>query len=105
MKNPIAQYDHDEGIAVIGGFVYRGRGISALRGRYIFGDLSKTGGDGRLFYLTKKNDVVEFRLPGRVNLNLWLLGFGRDARGEIYVLGNTTGVPFKKTGVVLKIIP
>jgi len=104
LKGPIAQYDHDEGTAVIGGFVYRGSGIPALQGRYIFGDLSKTGGSGRLFYLTNENKVVEFPLPGSTALNLWLFGFGQDASGEVYVLGNTTGVPFKKTGVVLKIV-
>lgn len=32
-----------------------------------------------------------------------MLGFGQDARGEIYVLGNTTGVPFGDTGMVHRI--
>ncbi|HEA70161.1 MAG TPA: hypothetical protein ENI07_25610 [Desulfobacterales bacterium] len=104
MNDPIAQYDHDEGTAVIGGFVYRGSGISALQGRYIFGDLSKTGANGRLFYLTNENRVVEFPLPGGTALNLWLFGFGQDASGEVYVLGNKTGVPFNETGIVFKIV-
>lgn len=104
LNDPIAQYDHDEGTAVIGGFVYRGSGISALQGRYIFGDLSKTGANGRLFYLTNENRVVEFPLPGGTALNLWLFGFGQDASGEVYVLGNKTGVPFNETGIVFKIV-
>ncbi len=103
--DPVAQYDHDEGTAVIGGFVYRGSAIPALRGRYVFGDFSKTGGDGRLFYLPGRDELVEFRLVGQDTLSQWLLGFGQDANGEIYVLGNTTGVPFEDTGVVLKIVP
>ena len=30
--DPVAQYDHDEGVSVTGGFVYRGQQISDLRG-------------------------------------------------------------------------
>jgi glucose/arabinose dehydrogenase len=33
--DPIAQYDHDEGLAVVGGYVYRGSGVPALQGRYV----------------------------------------------------------------------
>ena len=35
---PVAQYDHDEGRAVSGGFVYRGIGIPELQGKYVFTD-------------------------------------------------------------------
>ena len=42
---PVAQYDHDEGLAVAGGFVYRGSGVPALQGRYLFTDIV----NGRLF--------------------------------------------------------
>ena len=41
---PVAIYDHDEGLAVTGGFAYRGR-IPALRGKFVFGDIAR----GRLF--------------------------------------------------------
>ena len=41
LRDPIAQYDtHHEGHSVIGGFVYRGRAIRDLVGRYVFGDFS-----------------------------------------------------------------
>ena len=36
---PVAIYDHDEGRAVSGGFAYYGR-IEALRGKFVFGDVS-----------------------------------------------------------------
>ena len=42
---PVAQYDHDEGFAIAGGFVYRGDAIAELRGRYVFSDIAR----GRLF--------------------------------------------------------
>lgn len=117
--DPVAEYDHDEGVAVIGGFVYRGRKFPTLRGRYVFGDNT-----GRLFLLRRKelgrrnrislaigrgirstSKIAEFRLLEQDDLGLSLLGFGQDTSGELYVLGNTNGVPFGETGVVLRIAP
>ena len=48
-------------------------------------------------------------LPGGA-LSLALLGFGQDAAGEIYALGNISGIPFPDpvsgpTGRVLKLVP
>ncbi len=103
--DPIAQYDHDEGLAIIGGFVYRGSAVPSLRGRYVFGEFAQTfGNDGRLFFL-QGGTVREFRLAGQRELGLSLLGMGQDAAGELYVLANGTGTPFGKTGVVLRIEP
>ena len=104
--DPIAEYDHDEGISVIGGFVYRGDAIPQLRGRYVFGDFARSSTEfGRLFFLNPANQIREFRLVGQDSLGLKLDGFGQDADGELYVLGNTTGTPFGETGVVLRIAP
>ena len=36
-------------------------------------------------------------LPGS-KVSLAVLGIGQDAHGEIYVMGNVSGVPFGKTG-------
>ena len=43
---PLAAYSHRDGDAVSGGFVYRGQAIPALRGKFVFGDLTT----GRLFF-------------------------------------------------------
>jgi hypothetical protein len=43
---PVAQYSHRDGDAISSGFVYRGTLMPALRGKYIFGDITT----GRLFY-------------------------------------------------------
>jgi glucose/arabinose dehydrogenase len=104
--DPIAEYDHDEGIAVVGGFVYRGDAIPGLRGRYVFGDFARSFTEfGRLFFLSAAGRIREFRLVGQDALGLKLDGFGQDAAGELYVMGNTTGTPFGDTGVVLRIVP
>ena len=65
---PVAQYDHDEGFAIGGGFVYQGKGIPALRGKYVFTDIVR----GRVFFFEAENlrpqepselaDIEELRL-------------------------------------------
>ncbi|MCB1985547.1 MAG: PQQ-dependent sugar dehydrogenase [Burkholderiales bacterium] len=103
--DPIVQYDHDEGTAIIGGFIYRGGAIASLQQAYVFGDVSRTGnGDGRLFY-TNGAEILELDLTERDATGFWVLGFGQDADGELYVLGNSTGVPFETTGTVYKLVP
>ncbi len=114
---PVAEYDHDEGIAIVGGFVYRGSMIPQLQGRYVFGDFLRSfgGNNGRLFFLNKKDlvrnngtmtsKISEFRIKGQDNLGMTLLGLGQDAKGELYVLANMTAVPSGETGVVMKVAP
>jgi glucose/arabinose dehydrogenase len=42
LVDPVVEYSHDQvGIAVVGGYVYRGSAVPALAGRYVFADLSK----------------------------------------------------------------
>jgi glucose/arabinose dehydrogenase len=109
LTDPLAEYSHDDGIAVIGGFVYRGSAVLALPGKYVFGDLAGPGTvSGRLFYLDDLNSgtIKEFRIGNdERSLGLLLKGFGQDANGEIYVLGDTNIGPTGTTGRILKIIP
>ncbi len=111
--DPVAEYDHEEGIAVVGGFVYRGSEITPLKGRYVFGDfINPADGRGRLFHLATPNarrdglrhsDIREATVDGLDGTNLIVLGFGQDAAGELYLLTNQTGVPFGETGEVHRI--
>lgn len=120
---PVAAYDHDPpadwncrsdvGRAVVGGFVYRGRDLPELRGKYVFGDLV----DGRLLFA----DTKEMRRGGKELAQLYdlmlydesgkrvtmrdLAGdtrvdlrFGRDADGELYLLSKANGKVWKVTG-------
>jgi Glucose / Sorbosone dehydrogenase len=45
---PVLQYGHTAagGVAIAGGFVYRGKAVPGLRGKYVFGDIST----GRVWY-------------------------------------------------------
>jgi glucose/arabinose dehydrogenase len=82
LVQPIYVYDHHRhDCSVIGGYVYRGTGVSALRGRYVFGDWCT----GRIWSLRVVGGrATDVRLePVRAPL---LVSFGEDARGELYAL-------------------
>jgi glucose/arabinose dehydrogenase len=113
LTDPIADYDHHDGvgtantrIAIVGGFVYRGREVRDLRGHYIFGDYGHFGApvNGQVFILNGSDHHIEsLQLQGQSSLGLAMFGFGEDARGEVYVMGSGTGVFKGTTGKVLRI--
>jgi glucose/arabinose dehydrogenase len=108
------EYDHNEGISITGGFVYRGTRIPELYGKYIFGDLAlKTApvrADGRLFYADLQAGTIKaFPLPqfgGSAILpnGLTVHGFGQDEDGELYALVTNTSAN-GTGGIVYKLAP
>ena len=125
---PVAAYDHnpapgwnctsDVGVAVAGGFVYRGKDVPALRGKYVFGDLV----DGRVL-VTEAREMRRGHAPATIHrLNLFTpagipvrmqdlsapgtpgdpnrvdLRFGTDARGALYIIAKANGKIWKVTG-------
>lgn len=104
---PVTEYNHTVGIAIVSGHVYRGSRMPALRGLYLFGDFSTTFGapDGHLFFLDPANPSQPFRLrlPNDAPFGLYLKGFGRDARGELYALATRNLGPSGATGVLLRL--
>lgn len=109
LTNPVAEYSHDDGIAVLGGYLYRGSTVSALTDKYILGDFSTTfaAPKGRLFYTDLATGVIHELQIGNDGrpFGLFLKGFGRDEAGEIYALASTNLGPSGATGQVLKIVP
>ena len=108
------EYDHNEGISITGGFVYRGSAIPQLYGKYVFGDLAlKTQpvrADGRLFYADLQAGTMNafplFQFGGSAVLpnGLTVHGFGQDADGELYALVTNTSAN-GIGGVVYKLAP
>jgi len=96
LVDPIAEYDHDTGRSITGGYVYRGDRIVNLQGRYVFADYFR-----RLFYLDDNNTILNFSLGSQTN-DL-IAGFGQDADRELYILTNETFAPVDVTGKLLKI--
>ncbi|MFA6046131.1 MAG: PQQ-dependent sugar dehydrogenase, partial [Phycisphaerales bacterium] len=106
---PIADYAHAaNGIAIVGGYIYRGSQNPSLTGLYLFGDFSTSFGaaNGQVFYLNpaQPSQIFKARL-GAANapLGKYLKGMGRDNNGEIYYLTSTVLGPTGTTGQVLRV--
>ena len=80
---PIADYAHKEGISITGGFVYRGKKIPSLVGKYVFADWM-----GPVWTLTdtKKPTWVREKLSISKDAGYWqVTSFGEDQAGELYM--------------------
>lgn len=104
---PVAQYDHDEGNAIAGGFEYTGNDLAGLKGKYVFGDIVK----GRLFYV----NIDDLKVGSQAQIHEWqvtldgvpktltqLCGadkvderFGIDRHGELYITTKPDGRIYK----------
>lgn len=119
---PVAAYDHnrdpgqtgDAGVAVNGGFVYRGE-IAELQGRYLFTDLVRgwvlsaeadqmARNDGAVEDLASIEEMRVF-VDGAETTFQELVGdkrvdlrFGADADGELYLVSKASGKIWKVTG-------
>jgi glucose/arabinose dehydrogenase len=77
---PIAEYSHEEGCSITGGFVYRGEDVPWAQGRYFYGDYCS----GLLWSLKRAGDGATVRrLRPKVPA---LSSFAEDGSGELYVL-------------------
>lgn len=82
--NPISEYPHSDGLSITGGFVYRGKQIPAIAGKYIFADWT-----GPVWALTnnKKEQWDREKLSISQDAGNWhIYSFGEDQAGEVYLL-------------------
>jgi glucose/arabinose dehydrogenase len=116
LTDPVIEYAHLSngglGLVVVGGYVYRGSAVRQLRGRYLFGDWSRAFGtpDGTLLTAAPRGSgawpMQELSIAGRPGgrLGHFLLGFGQDRSGEVYVLTTDMTGPAGATGRVYRIV-
>ena len=112
LRSPIIEYPHtyegeSVGVAVVGGYVYRGSELPDFSGTYVFGDWQK-----RLFVARPPDDggglwpteglVVAGTESG--DLGRYLQSFGRGPDGELYVLTSETR-ELSGNGAVYRIVP
>ena len=114
--DPVIEYPQARlggpGVAVVGGHMYRGRVLRQYRGRYLFGDWSRSFGqpNGSLFVANPRRQGLWQMQELRVNtsptgrMNSRLLGFGEDTAGEVYALTSQNAGPSGTTGRVLKLV-
>jgi glucose/arabinose dehydrogenase len=125
LRNPIIEYANSGntnansppesrfGVTVIGGHVYRGDRIERLEGRYVFGDFSRSfvPANGSLLSASPERHglwtIRELTVANSPNgrLNHYVLGFGQDDRGEVYVGVRDVLGPAGTTGRVYKLVP
>lgn len=87
-KPPLHEYDHSQGVAVVGGYVYRGTSLPGMAGRYLYTDVASTNlwaiqldGTGSLVSNTVAAD----------NLNA-IFSLGEDEAGELLAVSQDGAV-------------
>ena len=97
--------------AIIGGNVYRGSDIKALKGKYVFGTYSQSPAtrNGELFVADPTGmgpwSFSELSLKSSPNdIGALLKGMGEDNHGELYLTTSQVGGPSGNTGRVWKLV-
>jgi glucose/arabinose dehydrogenase len=85
---PVYDYGRNLGFSVIGGYVYRGAAMPALRGTYIFGDLSRRIFRFRYDAVGGISELANFIDPQVGSI----YALGEDDTGELYILTGSSGV-------------
>lgn len=83
---PIVAYGRSDGVAVTGGYVYRGGAIPALCGVYLYGDY----GSGKVWGLRYADGGLGTRRE-LLRTDHGISAFGEDAAGELYLLDHRAG--------------
>ena len=115
MIDPIVEYPNCnvtqdcKGLSITGGYVYRGS-HGPWQGKYFFGDWSKQFGvrDGRIYVASEsggKWTMEDVKVSNMPTFNSYVLAFGQDADGEVYVLTQDTTGPVGGLAKIYKILP
>ena len=124
LLEPVVAYKHMKGFArdpeakgtsVTGGYVYRGKQLPNLQGRYVFADWTKNWvkADGVLFAATRPatGDAKRWAMEtlkvaplAGDSLGVYIIALAEDADGELYILSNTTNGMNGRNGKVHKIV-
>lgn len=103
------------GVSITGGYVYRGKALPQLTGKYVFADWSLGMGVGNGILLIAERPAsgsgqwtaqplpVKDHPDGRVKAFIWSLG--EDDNGEIYVMTNGANMVSGTRGKVYKLVP
>jgi glucose/arabinose dehydrogenase len=120
LVEPILEYRHASlkkdpeafGISITGGYVYRGKALPELAGRYVFGDWSRNFGvpQGTLLVATRPAAEGAPWAVERIEVvpeltGVFVVGFGQDNDGELYVMTNGSNGLTPGKGRVWKLVP
>ena len=85
LVKPVAEYGHKHGCSVTGGYVYRGKLVKELFGKYIFGDFCT----GTIWTVDKD---ANFEMQELMKTDLNISSFGEDIQNELYVIDYRGGI-------------
>lgn len=89
--DPVAEYSHEFGCSVTGGFVYRGKRFDSMRGLYFFADYCS----GNIWTLDAAQRDREEAL--RLESGRSITSFGESESGELFVVDHE--------GALLRVVP
>lgn len=79
---PVAEYGHNDGCSVTGGYVYRGENLPELDGIYFYGDYC----NGRTWSLYFDDASGEWIATRFIDTGWQISSFGEDEQGELYLV-------------------
>jgi glucose/arabinose dehydrogenase len=80
LETPVAEYSHDFGASITGGYVYRGPNLPEWQGVYLYGDYMS----GRIWGLLRQPDN-EWQNAELFDTGFLITSFGEDESGELYI--------------------
>ncbi len=80
--DPVTEYGRRSGNSITGGYVYRGRDIPQLVGKYIYGDF----GSGNVWVANPTADPNTWNSVSLSQSSLGISSFAEDLNGELYIL-------------------
>jgi len=86
---PIAEYPHEQGCSVTGGFVYQGAAFPQLQGSYFYADYCQ----GTIWALQR--DGTRWDTSVALESDLRISSFGMDQDGELYLTDGSSGVLYR----------
>ena len=87
---PVLDYSHLKACAVIGGYVYRGSALSAMRGTYFYTDFCTGVVSSFRYQHGQPTDQREW--PSLSQAGGFVTSFGEDAEGELYLMTKGGGL-------------
>ena len=88
LEMPLWEYSLSAGnCSIIGGYVYRGRGMPSLLGAYVYGDFCS----GKIWALRHDGNSVSEQML-LVDSTLFIASFGQDLARNLYVLSRDDGI-------------
>ena len=86
---PVAEYDHSQGCAIVGGVVYRGTKVPRLQGVFLYADFCS----GRIWGLQRSDAGAQdgWQNTLLINASVPVSSIGEDEEGNVYVVGYQDG--------------